>query len=444
MGKNYHLKYEMSRMTATEIMREQMHEYRFGNKVKRGEILNLLESVLHRPRKSLIRSMNSLLNHQDKKKRRSGKNPHTYNQALGRTLPRKPGRPKKYLAETDAALRYIWEAYNCPCAERLYPEIKEAIRIFARDEEWNYSIQATEQLQNMTLSSMRLRLVKFAHKDGLERGFSTTRSSELLNAIPIFHGDWSQKPLGYGQIDTVVHSGPKLQGIMAYTVNFVEMQTYWVELVAQLGKDAKTTMDSIKKIERNLPFRLMGLHPDSGDEFINNTLIRWVKKKNSARVPEHHIELTRSRPSKKNDNCNVEERNNELVRKYIGYERYDCEETVAILNELYHNLCLYNNFFQPTYKLVSKKRRPNGQYVRVYDEPRSPFRRLLERDEVPNETKAELLKQYNGLNPRKLLVRIRVLTTKLRKVQQELGYHFFEDDAVPQHNQNKQSHSDYD
>ena len=436
MGKNYQLQYAMSRITAKEIMREQMHNYRVGDKNKRGEILDLLESVLHRPRKSLIRSMNGLLNYQDRKKKRSGKNPHTYKQAANRVLPRGPGRPKKYLAETDAALHYIWKAYNCPCAERLHPEIKEAIRIFARDEEWDYSIEATEQLQNMTLSSMRLRLVNFAHKDGLMRGFSTTRSSELLNAITIFHGDWSKKPLGYGQIDTVVHSGPKLQGTMAYTVNFVEMQTYWVELKAQLGKDAGTTVDSIKKIERELPFRLRGLHPDSGDEFINQTLISWVKKKNSRRVPEHQIELTRSRPSKKNDNCNVEERNNELVRKYIGYERYDCTEAVLILNELYRNLCLYNNFFQPTYKLVSKYRKANGQYVRKYDEPRSPFRRLLERDEIPNETKMELLKQYNGLNPRKLLVRIRTLTTKLRKVQQELGYHFFDDGIEPHHNQN--------
>ena len=436
MGKNYQLKYEMSRITALEIMREQMHDYRFGDKAKRGEILDLLESVLHRPRKSLIRSMNNLLDHQDKKKHRSSKNPHTFNQAANRILPRKPGRPRKYLAETDAALRYIWEAYNFPCAERLYPEIKEAIRIFARDEEWDYSIAATEQLQNMTLSSMRVRLVRFAHNDGLMRGFSTTRTSELLNAIPIFHGDWTKKPLGYGQIDTVVHSGAKLQGTMVYTVNFVEMQTYWVVLKAQLGKDADTTTNSIKRIEQELPFRLRGLHPDSGDEFINSTLISWIKKKNSQRIPEHQIELTRSRPSKKNDNCNVEERNNELVRKYIGYERYDCREAVKILNELYHNLCLYNNFFQPTYKLTKKYRKSNGQYVRQYDEPRSPFRRLLERNEISNEIKMELLKQYNGLNPRKLLVRIRILTTKLRKVQQELGYHFFEDDTKPQHDRN--------
>lgn len=335
MSKNYKLRYELSRMGAIEIMREQMHDYRMGDKKKRGEILDLLESVLHRPRKSIIRSMNNLLNKQANKKKRRNKNPHTYQQAYNRSLPRSPGRPRKYSAETDAALHFIWEAYNYPCAERLHPEIVEAMRIFIRDREWDFSKEATRELETMSLGSMRRRLVKFAHKEGLIRGFSTTRSSELLNIIPIFHGDWSKKPLGYGQIDTVVHSGEKLMGTMVYTVDFVEMQTYWVELRAQLGKTAETTTESIKQIEKQLPFRLRGLHPDSGDEFINNTLISWVKAKNRSRKPEHQIELSRSRPSKKNDNCNVEERNNELVRKYIGYERYDCIEAVNILNELY-------------------------------------------------------------------------------------------------------------
>ena len=70
MSKNYKLKYELSRMGAIEIMREQMHDYRMGDKKKRGEILDLLESVLHRPRKSIIRTMNSLLDKQANKKKK--------------------------------------------------------------------------------------------------------------------------------------------------------------------------------------------------------------------------------------------------------------------------------------------------------------------------------------------------------------------------------------
>ena len=172
MSKDYKLKYELSRMGAIEIMREQMHDYRIGDKKRKGEILNLLESVLHRPRKSIIRTMNILLEKQSNKKKRSNKNPHTYSQANNRTLPNKPGRPKKYSAEANAALCYIWEAYNYPCAERLHPEITEAMRIFIRDREWKFSKKATRELESMSLGSMRRRLVQLAKKEGLVRGFS--------------------------------------------------------------------------------------------------------------------------------------------------------------------------------------------------------------------------------------------------------------------------------
>lgn len=409
---------KLSNKAALGIMRKQLKAYRKADKAGRGEILDALETVLHRPRKSIIHSMSRLLGYH----RRSMELRRQTKARVPIRLTRKRGRPYKYSREVDAALSYVWEAYNCPCAERLHPEIKEAIRIFIRDREWGFSTKATNLLAEMPMGSMKRRLVKFSHERGLMRGFSTTRSGELLNQIPIFHGDWNKKGIGYGQIDTVVHSGSRLEGIMVYTVDFIDMATYWVELVAQLGKEAKTTKESIKLIEKRLPFQLKGLHPDSGDEFINWDLLKWCEDKNKTR--KHKIELTRSRPSKKNDNCNVEERNNEVVRKYIGYERYDCQEAVNVMNELYHYIGLYINFFQPTFKLISKYRKPNGQWVRQYDEARAPFRRVLEQPDVPNETKKALLDKYNTLNPRHLLVKIEELTTKLGKVQKQQGYHF--------------------
>lgn len=409
---------KVSNKLAFAIMKKQLKAYAKADKAGKGEILDALESVLHRPRKSIIHSMRRMLGYRSNNKVLRRKTA----TRVPEKLKKKRGRPYKYPREVDVALYFVWRAYNCPCAERLHPEIKEAIRIFLRDREWNYSQKATNLLAEMSLGSMKRRLVKYAHDDGLMRGFSTTRSGELLDKIPIFHGDWSTKGIGYGQIDTVVHSGSRLEGTMAYTVTFVDMATYWVSLRAQLGKDAKTTKQSIITIEKNLPFPLRGLHPDSGDEFINWTLIAWCESKNKTR--KHQIELTRSRPSKKNDNCNVEERNNEVVRKYIGYERYDCKEAITVTNELYHYLELYINFFQPTFKLIKKYRKPNGQWIRKYDEPRAPFRRVLEQSNIPNLTKKMLLDQYNRLNPKHLLDRIEALTTKLRKVQRDQGYHY--------------------
>jgi hypothetical protein len=339
-------------------------------------------------------------------------------------LPETRGRPRIYTNETEAALAFVWEQFDYPCAERLYDEIAEAVRIFRRDGMWDYGEHATDQLQSMSLGAMKIRCVSMAKKRGLLRGISTTKSGELLRSVPVFFGSWSSKGTGYGQVDTVVHSGPKLMGTMAYTVNFTDVATYWQEPIAQLNKGERATNESLEAIKKRLPFPMVGLHPDSGSEFINKVGVPWCK--------DNNIDLTRSRPSKKNDNCYVEQRNRVVVRKYIGYERYDCKEAVDVMNELYEALRLYVNFFQPTYKLVGKEKRvlkadgtqASKPYKRTYDKVRTPYQRVLDRDDVNDKVKQKLTKQYESLNPKLLRDTIKALTTKLHKTQRDQGYHF--------------------
>ena len=237
---------KLPQKVAIAIMKDQLEPYKKADKKGKTEIINNLQSVLHRSRKSIIRTMNRLLDYKKQNKDLRRKT----NKRVPLKLEKKRGRPFKYPHEVDVALAYIWESYNCLCAERLYPEIREAIRIFKRDREWKFSEHTTRLLEEMPLGSMKPRLVKYAHERGIKRGFSTTRASELMNTIEIFHGDWDTKPLGYGQIDTVVHSGLKLMGTMAYTVDFIEMHTYWIALRAQLGKSAATTKNSISYISK--------------------------------------------------------------------------------------------------------------------------------------------------------------------------------------------------
>jgi hypothetical protein len=105
----------------------------------------------------------------------------------------------------------------------------------------------------------------------------------------------------------------------------------------------------LETIKTRLPFTWLGAHPDSGSKFINELMTDWAH--------EQCVELTRSRAHKSNDNCYVEQRNLVVVRKYVGYERYDCQQAVNALNRLYEVLRLYVNFFQPTYKLIGKEKR---------------------------------------------------------------------------------------
>ena len=389
------------------IIKEQLPAYLKADKPQKGVILVNVMAVTGMPRKSLIRAFAW------QQKRSNWK------------APPKLGRPRKYSSEADAALAFIWEQYDYPCAERLHDEITEAVRIFARDGMWNYSDQATEQLWDMSLGAMKKRTTAMAKKRGLMRGQSTTRSGPLLKSVPVFFGSWKAKAAGHGQIDTVVHSGPKLMGSMAYTVNYVDVATYWQEPVAQLNKSERATLTSMETIKVRLPFPWLGVHPDSGSEFINQLALPWFKA--------NGIEPSRSRPHKKNDNCYVEQRNLVVVRKYVGYERYDCLEAVTAMNELYESLRLYINFFQPTFKLVEKRKvvtKANGEkqvkksYRRVYDKVKTPYKRVLDRTDIEQSVKDKLTAQYETLNPKILRDTIQALTSKLERTQRELGYHY--------------------
>jgi transposase InsO family protein len=171
----------------------------------------------------------------------------------------------------------------------------------------------------------------------------------MVKAVPVFFGSWKNKGAGHGQVDTVVHCGEKLMGNMVYTVNYSDVATCWVEPVAQLNKTERATTQSLETVRQRLPWAPKELHPDSGSEFLNDLAITWAKA--------NGIALSRSRPSKKNDNAFVEQKNRSVVREYVGYERYDCQEAVVVMNELYAVLRLYINFFQPVYKLQGKEKR---------------------------------------------------------------------------------------
>lgn len=392
-----------------DIIKQHQDEYRKADKAQKKVLLDNLERVTLRPRKSIIRTLNA--------------KPHSFS-TEARTkqhIPGARGRPIIYTPEAKQALEDIWQAYNCPCAERLRPQIPAAIAVYKRHGQWYYSNKVESLLLAMSLSTMRNILVEFAKKHHLLRGISTTRASHLKKLVPVFHGPWQNMPVGYGQIDTVVHSGGLLSSPMVYTVSFIDMQTYWQEFYAQLEKTDDATKASLMAIEKRLPFPLVGLHPDSGDEFLNWLVFSWCRNQ------ELHfggkIDLTRSRPNKKNDNCNVEERNNAIVRKYLGYERYDCQEAADAMNELYKVLRLYVNYFQPIQKLKDKAYQGNGKYKRIYDDAKTPYERVLAHPNITQDIKDKLTLEYEDLNPKRLLAKIKALTIKLQKIQQAIGYH---------------------
>jgi ABC-type phosphate/phosphonate transport system substrate-binding protein len=102
------------------------------------------------------------------------------------------------------------------------------------------------------------------------------------------------------------------------------------------------------------------------------------------------------------------------VRRTVGFARYDTEEEVDILNQIYDVLRLYVNMFQPVAKLISKERQ-GAKVKKIYDTPKTPCQRLLESPDIPEEVKAQLQKAFDELNPAALKREIDRLLRSLAK-----------------------------
>ena len=72
---------------------------------------------------------------------------------------------------------------------------------------------------------------------------------------------------------------------------------------------------------------MLGIDSDNGSEFINHQLLNWCI--------ENKIKFTRSRPYRKNDNCFVVQKNFDVVRKTVGYSRFEDEKAQKALAEVY-------------------------------------------------------------------------------------------------------------
>ena len=302
----------------------------------------------------------------------------------------------------------VWEAGDRPCGELLHPMVAEYVTILRRDGEWNHPPETTDKLLTMSGRTMKRRVLGLAKKYG-GRGNSTTRGGILKPTIPIFKGPWKDLPPGNGQVDTVAHCGGCISGDYVFTVNYTDAATYWVVPRAQWNKGQTVTKKSLSVIRRLLPFPLLMLHPDTGSEFINWNLKAWCD--------EEGIRFTRSEPGRKNDNMYVEERNGHVVRRYLGYVRYDTQGVENALNAFYEVLSVYLNHFKAVRRCVLKER-VGAKYVRRYERTaKTPYQRVLEHTAVSEEVKRHLQEEHGTLNPLHLKRQMGILLQKAYKQQ---------------------------
>ena len=313
-------------------------------------------------------------------------------------------RKKIYDLKVKRALVKVWRIMDYPCGKRLAPMLPKIVPKLIETGDLVVDDEVREKLMRISPATIDRMLTDEKKKMNLKCKSRTKPGTLLKHQIPIrTFADWEEDKAGFIEIDLVGHDGGKLKGDFCYTLMMTDIKTQWIEPIAIQNRAQVWTLEALQEAVKGFPFPVLGIDSDNDTAFINAHLLKWCEEKG--------ITFTRSRPYKKNDNCHVEQKNWSIVRRYVGYFRYE-SDSLSVLNDLYKKLRLYINFFQPSMKLIEKKR--VGSKVRKkYDSPKTPFERVLESSEVSDVVKKELTKIYESLNPAQLRKEIAVLQKKL-------------------------------
>jgi len=316
-------------------------------------------------------------------------------------------KPRLYDDAVLGSLKQIWAVMDCICGKRLAAILPEVIPILEKHQEIVLDAVTRKKLLQISASSID-RLLAAERRKWMLRGRSGTKPGSLLkHQIPIrTFADWNEKQVGFVEIDLVGHDGGDASGDYCQTLDVTDVASTWTETEAVINKAQVWVFDALESIRTRLPFPLLGIDSDNGAEFINHHLFRYCL--------QEEITFTRGRSGKKNDGCFVEQKNYSVVRRAVGYARYDSLAQLRLLNQLYGYLRLYTNYFQPVMKLLSKER--NGAKIKKkYDEPKTPYQRLVDMPGISKKTKQRLKSEYATLNPAQLKREITRLQEKLFK-----------------------------
>lgn len=300
------------------------------------------------------------------------------------------GRQKTYTGSVVSALVPIWRVCGGLCGKRLWPILADMVASLERHQE----LQLDEETKRLlvAVSPATIDRLLRPYKISNRRGQSSTKPGGLLkDQIPIrTFADWDDSQAGFVEIDLVAHCGESMAGQFVHSLTATDVATGWTECFSLEHRSQSAVYAALDQLRERLPFPLLGLDSDNDSVFINELMLKYCQT--------NQITFTRCRPHKKNDQCFVEQKNWSIVRRTIGYQRYDCQAAHHLLAEIYEELHRYTNLFQPTFKLKSKKR-TGAKVYKQYDPTQTPLQRVLDGQLLSAENTARWQAAYREINP---------------------------------------------
>lgn len=357
-----------------KYLKQMQGRYRVADRAARGTLLTEMEAVTGLHRKSLTRLLAT--------------------PSLERR-PRQRQRGRTYGVAVRLVVATVWESLDYICAERLTPALLPMARHLAGCGECRLSPAVAEQLGTISRATVQRLLRSMPRPTPRLPRRGPEQANRVRQGVPMGRLPWDTTAPGHFEVDLVHHCGGSTAGEYVHTLQLVDVATGWSERVAVLGRSQAAMEAGFRRILGRLPFPVRELHPDNGGEFFNDHLVRFWGEEITG------LTLSRSRPYHKNDNRFVEQKNDTLVRAYLGHGRLDTAAQTAALDHLYEQLWVYYNLFQPVLHLQAKVS-TDGQLRRRWDTATTPYQRVVATGVLDDAWQATLDARYARTNPRQL------------------------------------------
>jgi len=379
-----------------EVLAAVATRYRAAGRVEKGRILDELTATTGWHRKHAVRALSVA--------GRDRPRPPLDEVAISPTEPA-TRRRRKYASVRDALIA-LWEASDRVCGKRLVSMIPALLPALERHGRLKPTGEERALLATMSAATIDRMLIDIKVAAAGDRRRRVGFYSAIRREVPIrTFNDWANPPPGFCEIDMVAHGGTSVAGSFIQTLTMVDIATGWTECLPLVTRDGSLVVEAMTRAQSLFPWAICGADFDNDSAFMNDVVVPWCRAQK--------IEVTRSRAYKKNDQAFVEQKNGAVVRRLVGYGRFDGIETARVMARLYAAARLLVNFFQPSFKL-KEKRREGAKIIKRYHPPATPYERALGHPKLPSAIKRRLRETYRTLDPVQLLATIRA-------AQEELG-----------------------
>jgi hypothetical protein len=372
----------ISMATRDELVAALSGRYGSSTRKDRGRILDEFTAVSGLHRKHAMRLLRAV-----RSERRGGVRPER----------------RVYKEAVREALIVLWEASDRVCGKRLRALAPILVEAMERHGHMRLAPEVRANLLRMSAATIDRALREIRGGGSKRRHAPPSAAIRRSVAVRTFDG-WDDPAPGFVEADLVAHSGPTAKGSFVQTLTLTDIATGWTECAPLLVREQTLLTEVLSEMRRRMPFPLLGFDTDNDSVFMNETVRSYCV--------EAGLVFTRCRPYRKNDQAWVEQKNGAVVRRVVGYRRYQGLEAAALLGQLYAALRLFVNFFQPSFKLAQKTR-DGAKVSKKYHPPATPYQRLIADARISDVVRRQVTGIYTTLDPVQLLHTIRGLQQEL-------------------------------